>query len=196
MLRAYEGSVVTITTGQVPKTMPYDVVIRYETKTPGDWEIGYITIVRPDEYDPEGPCANAHPSLETNVPFVLPETRTGSVAISDICLERGKVYKVRITFERHRNSVGNPVAHIYVDSLLLVPRIEVTPILDGEGPSEARRREYIELGCNETYYEVNYEKDTRQECIDLRSTVSTYVFDGAIRECFITLFEFLSILCV
>lgn len=65
---------------------------------------------------------------------------------------------------------------------MLVPRIEVTPIFHGNPPAEVRYREYQNLGCNQTYYDVNYDMDARPECKDLLNMVSVFVFNGATRE--------------
>lgn len=100
--------------------MSYDVAIRYQTATRGDWEDARITIVRPDGYDPEGPCANSHPSYEDRVPFSLPEYETSVVALYDVCLEQGKAYKFKINFQRHRQHEDNPSAQILIDSVILI----------------------------------------------------------------------------
>lgn len=97
--------------------MTYDVVVRYLTQTRGNWEDARITLERPEGYDPEGPCANSHPSYEQQIPFSLPENDNKVVALHDICLEENKVYKFKIHFERHRNSEDNPAAQILIDSV-------------------------------------------------------------------------------
>jgi laminin, beta 1 len=67
--------------------------------------------------------------------------------------------------------------------LVLIPRIEVTPIFAGSAPAENRMREYVRHGCNQTYYEVNYDSSVvAGECKDLLNQVSIYVFNGATRE--------------
>lgn len=97
--------------------MPYDVVVRYQTQVRGDWDVARITIERPDGYELEGSCSNAHPSYEQNVAFALPEGRTSVAALSNICLEKDKVYKVKLYFERHRQNEDNPAAQILIDSV-------------------------------------------------------------------------------
>ncbi|XP_055377658.1 laminin subunit beta-1 isoform X2 [Condylostylus longicornis] len=177
--RLPEKSELEITADNIPRTMTYDVVVRYMTTSRNDWEDAKITIVRPDEYDPNNECANSHPSLEQDVPFYLPEDQRYVVSLKDICLEKGKVYKFRLYFERQRRGEDNPAAQIMIDSLTLVPRIEVTPVFHGDAPAENRRREYDHYNCNQTYYDVNFEGHSYEQCKDLFNTVSTYVYDGA-----------------
>lgn len=64
----------------------------------------------------------------------------------------------------------------------MIPRIEATPIFSGSPPAESRKHDYVALGCNETYYDVNYNAETREKCKDLLNTVSIYVFGGAARK--------------
>lgn len=115
--RVHEGTELEITVDNVPRTMSYDVTVRYQTQVRGDWEVARITVVRPEAYNPEGPCANSHPSYEQEIPFTLPEHDTSVVALSNTCLESGKIYKIKLYFERHRQNEDNPSAQILIDSV-------------------------------------------------------------------------------
>lgn len=118
--RVHEGTELEFTGIQIPRTMHYDVVVRYQTQGRGDWEVARITIERPDGYDHEGACSDVHPSYEQNVQFALPEQTTSVSALNNICLEHGKVYKVKLYFERHRLNEDNPAAQILIDSVCLI----------------------------------------------------------------------------
>lgn len=115
--RVHEGTELSINVDSVPRTMQYDVLVRYQTQVRGDWDVARITIERPDGYDHEGACSNAHPSYEQNIAFALPETSTSVNALNNVCLERGKVYKVKLYFERQRQTEDNPAAQILIDSV-------------------------------------------------------------------------------
>lgn len=180
LTRVSEGTDLTFTVDDIPRTMSYDVVVRYQTQSRGDWDVARITVLRPDEYDGTGPCGDhTHPSMEDRIPFRLPEGATNVVALTDVCLERGKVYKVRLSFERQHPQDSNPAAQILIDSLSILPRIEDTVILTGSPPAENRRREYIANDCNRTYYDIDYKTRASPECEELFKTVGIYVFDGA-----------------
>ncbi|XP_065087000.1 laminin subunit beta-1 isoform X1 [Ochlerotatus camptorhynchus] len=178
-IRAYEGTELKFTVDDIPKTMNYDVVVRYSPQMKGDWEDIQTSVIRPDEYDPEGPCANSYPDYERDIHTTLSEYETSAVALHDVCLETGKTYKFIVSFQRHDPYKDNGAAQILIDSIVLVPRIEVTPIFHGNPPAEVRYREYQNLGCNQTYYDVNYDMDARPECKDLLNMVSVFVFNGA-----------------
>ncbi|XP_034670103.1 laminin subunit beta-1 [Drosophila subobscura] len=177
--RVPENSELVFTVDNIPRSMPYDVVIRYQSTSRGDWDDAYITLVRPDEIDPDGECAElvAATASETRIPFNLPDRNRQVVALNDVCLEAGKVYKFKIYFERRRHNEDSPTATILVDSLTLIPRIEVTPIFTGSPMADLRRREYAKHNCNQSLYDINYKSDP--ECRDLDNYVSTYVHDGA-----------------
>lgn len=177
--RVNEGAELEFTVDTVPRTLPYDVLIRYQTQSRGDWDIARITIIRPDGVDPNGPCAASHPSNEQDVPFRLPEYATSTIALSSVCLEKGQTYKVRILFERQHEQEDTPAAQILIDSLSILPQIEATPLLQGTPAADNRHREYIANRCNETYYELDYELRATPECKDLLDSVSIFVFDGA-----------------
>lgn len=123
-IRVPEGNEIIFTVDSVPKTTEYDVTIRYETQLRGGWEQATATIERPEPYDPEGPCANAHPSYEDRVPFSLPEYDRSVVALQNVCLEQGKVYKFKIHFARHRSHEDDATAQILIDSV----RISFGPV--------------------------------------------------------------------
>lgn len=182
-VRATEGSKFEFTIEDVPKPGQYDIVIRYLPQTRGDWEDVRITIVRPDIYDPskEDKC-NIDPEKESDIPTVLPEYDRSVTALDDVCLESGKVYKLIIKFNSQRRSEDNPAAQILIDSIALIPRIEVFPIFSGTPLAENRLREYTNFNCNTTYYDVNYDQKLNEQCRDLLNAVSKVQFNGATRK--------------
>lgn len=177
--RVNEGNELIFTVNDLPKTMTYDVVIRYQTHTPGDWEVGTISIVRPEPYDPNGPCADSYPQTEDRVPFTLPDRHSSVVALNDICLEENKEYKAKLLFERQRQSEENPAAQILIDSLAVIPRIEATTLLNGSPAADNLRNFYGENHCNYTFYDIDYEERSSPDCKNLLDSVSIFMYDGA-----------------
>lgn len=179
--RLGEGGELTFTVDSVPQSMPYDVLVRYQTQARGDWEVARITLIRPDQIDPNGPCANSHPSYEERVPFELSEYGTSVVALPSVCLERGKVYQVKLLFESHRQNENDPAAQILVDSISIIPQIEATPIMSGSPAADDRRRLFEENRCNETFYELEYELRATPECKTLIDTTGIYINNGSVQ---------------
>ncbi|TMW54832.1 hypothetical protein DOY81_000065 [Sarcophaga bullata] len=180
-IRVPENSELIITVDDIPRSMPYDVVIRYQSTSRGNWEDAFITLIRPDEVDPEGDCAAAVPpgSSISRVHFGLPDRERQVIALREVCLEAGKVYKFKIHFERRRQNEDNPTATIMIDSLTLIPRIELTPVFSGSPLAEDRRQEYYDLGCNQSLYDLRYVAFANKRCRELENYVSTIIHDGA-----------------
>lgn len=182
-VRATEGTKIEFTIDDVPKTGQYDIIVRYVPQIKGDWEDVRITVIRPDIFDPSGehPC-NIDPAREAEVPTTLSEYDRSVVALYDVCLESGKVYKLIISFDRKNRYEENPTAQILIDSIALVPRIEVTSIFQGGPPGENRMREFVHFNCNTTYYDVNYDQKLNEKCRELLNAVSIVQFNGATRK--------------
>lgn len=177
--RVNEGQELVFTVDEIPKTMPYDVVVRYQTQSRGDWEVAKITIIRPPGDIDAGPCRIQHPTYENDIPFVLPERDSSVVALSNICLEHGKLYKIKLLFERQRRVEDNPAAQILIDSLTAIPRIDATQVFTGSPEADNIHQTFIEHDCNATFYGIDFEDRSSPECKDLLDTVSIFVFDGA-----------------
>lgn len=169
----------------MPKTSQYDVVIRYVPQQKGDWEDVFVTIIRPDIYDPSSsdPCRNKDPAYETDVPTTLSEYDRSSVVLYDICLEKDKKYKFVITFRSQRRQESNPSAQILIDSIALIPRIEVTTLFSQRPETRNIVDEMKRLNCNTTYYEVNYDKKLDQDCKNLIDSIAIIINNGATGEC-------------
>lgn len=182
-MRVPENSELVIPVDDIPRSMPYDVLIRYQSTSRGDWENAYITVIRPDEVDPEGDCAAAVPPgssiYESRVAFNLPDRDRQVVALRNVCLEAGKSYKFKINFERQRHNEDNPTATIMIDSLTLIPRIELTTVFSGSPIADSRRQEYYQMGCNQSLYDMRYSTFADERCRELENYVSTVIYDGA-----------------
>ncbi|XP_073827458.1 laminin subunit beta-1 [Musca autumnalis] len=182
-IRVPENSELVMIVDDIPRSMPYDVLIRYQSTSRGDWEDAYITLIRPDEVDPEGDCADLVPPgssvYESRVPFVLHDRDRQVIAMREVCLEAGKKYNFKIHFERRRHNEDNPTSTILIDSLTLIPRIELTSIFRGSPTADARRLQYYQMGCNQSLYDITYSSYADQRCKELEDYVSTVIYDGA-----------------
>lgn len=165
----------------MPKTSQYDVVIRYVPQQKGEWEDVLVTIIRPDIYDPSSsdPCRNKDPVYETDVHTSLNEYDRSSVVLYDVCLEKGKTYKFVITFRSQRHQESNPSAQILIDSVALIPRIEVTTLFSQRPETRNILDEFKRYNCNTTYLEVNYDKKLDRECQDLINSIAVIINNGA-----------------
>lgn len=116
-MKAYEGSDLTFTIDDVPKTMNYDIQIRYLPQIKGSWEDVRVSLVRPDAIGEGSGCYNANPFEEQEKQLRLEEYDSKVVALEDLCLEEGKVYKFIVSLHRQSPYEPNPKSQILVDSV-------------------------------------------------------------------------------
>ncbi|XP_012252560.2 laminin subunit beta-1-like [Athalia rosae] len=178
-MRAYEGSTLTFSVDDIPKTMEYDVVVRYEPEMPGAWEDVQILIERDGPVDPDGPCREWQPSDDRRLVQLYPD-RHSIVAIRNVCLEAGKRYTVHLNFKAFSARRDTPSASILVDSIALVPRPDNIPFFKGSPPAEVRLREYEAYRCGEVFYDLyGKPQDVPDICKKYHYSIGTYVFEGA-----------------
>jgi coxsackievirus/adenovirus receptor len=116
-LRVYEGGDLHFTVDNVPKTMNYDIQLRYQQQIPGDWEDVRFSVIRPDAVGHDSSCYNINPLEEQEKSLRLNERESNVIAISDLCLEEGKTYKFIVSFHRHGVYEPNANAQILIDSV-------------------------------------------------------------------------------
>jgi laminin, beta 1 len=116
-LKVHEGGDLSFTIDDVPKTMNYDVVLRYSPQVRGNWEDVRISVIRPDPIGHSSECYNINPHEESEASLYLDERETSTIALKDLCLEQGKTYKFIVSFNRQSRYESNPKAHILVDSV-------------------------------------------------------------------------------
>lgn len=199
----------------IPKTMNYDVLLRYAPQQRGDWEDVRVSLIRPDGVAEDSGCFNLNPLDEQERSLRLNDYDTKTIALSDLCLEEGKTYTFVFSFNRQSPYEPNPKAQILIDSvrnllnfgiilqslpinyffqLTLIPRIEVTSIFAGSSSATSRHQEFEQNRCNESYYDIDVDPSLPQ-CQELVNMAATLVFNGATRKYQLTTmlqFKFLS----
>lgn len=116
-MKVYEGGDITFTVDNVPKTMNYDVQLRYSPQIRGSWDDLRVNLVRPDGIGHDSACYNINPLEEQELKRSLNEYETHTIILQDLCLEEGKTYKFIISLQRQSSYEPNSKAHILVDSV-------------------------------------------------------------------------------
>lgn len=131
-VRVFEKSSLDFTIDDIMKSMEYDIVVRYEPEIGGVWENVQIVIERDGPVDADGPCANWRPSDDTLRLRLTPDMHS-TVAIHNVCLESGKKYTVKLTFQAYNDRQETPQASILVDSVRYdhesIHSLDLTPFL-------------------------------------------------------------------
>ncbi|GFX23698.1 laminin subunit beta-1 [Trichonephila clavipes] len=66
-MRTFEGSSLEFDVTDIPESLEYDIIIRYEPQLPGQWEEARIVIERPGPVEMNGPCANTIPQDDIKI---------------------------------------------------------------------------------------------------------------------------------
>ncbi|KAM9375661.1 laminin subunit beta-4 [Pholidichthys leucotaenia] len=131
LVRVSEGAGLRFTVDNLPSSMEYQLVMRYEPESPSDW-LASISITM---LSPGNSGCNSHPSGSKTL--VLPGNSRGSVMDSSVCLNAGGRYWVDVVFHEPSGSEGS---HILIDSLGLIPRMESVQDLCSQSDLDSFRR--------------------------------------------------------
>uniref|UniRef100_A0A665X2H1 Laminin subunit beta-2-like n=1 Tax=Echeneis naucrates TaxID=173247 RepID=A0A665X2H1_ECHNA len=185
--RVPEGGSLDFFISDIPYSMEYDLLIRYEAQMPRDWEEVRITVVRPGPIPTSSPCGNTIPnddrltvSLPAGVRFVVPP--------QPVCLERGVTYTLRFEFILFPSELGiscccpSTLKHLLPVPLqiALMPRHSYMEMFNaGDPASNIRKQTYERYRCHEGAKSVARPlmSDT---CAKLITSMSAIINDGAL----------------
>uniref|UniRef100_A0A1A8S5L6 Laminin, beta 2 (Laminin S) n=1 Tax=Nothobranchius rachovii TaxID=451742 RepID=A0A1A8S5L6_9TELE len=166
----------------VPYSMEYDLLIRYESQMPRDWEEVRITVIRPGLIPTSSPCGNTIPDDDRLI-VSLPAGSRFVVPLQPVCLEEGVTYTLRFEFTRYQdaNSILNGAAFavILVDSIALMPRHSSMEMFNaGDPASNIRKQTYERYRCYEGTKSV-IRPQMSDTCAKLISSMSAVINNGA-----------------
>ncbi|XP_069485257.1 laminin subunit beta-1 [Ambystoma mexicanum] len=132
-VRVPEGSYLEFYVNNIPHSMEYDILIRYEPQLPEEWEEAVITVIRPDKVLTSSRCGNTVPDDDNQVVSLAPSSRY-VVLPRPVCFEKGLNYTVRLELPRYSSSnfdVENP--YTLIDSMVLLPHCKSLDIFSMGG---------------------------------------------------------------
>uniref|UniRef100_A0A8B9RKF8 Laminin subunit beta 2 n=1 Tax=Astyanax mexicanus TaxID=7994 RepID=A0A8B9RKF8_ASTMX len=180
--RAPEGGTLEFIINNIPYSMEYDVLIRYELQMPRDWEEVRVTVVRPGPIPTSSPCGNTIPADDL-LTVSMPSGSRFMVLPQPVCLEKGIRYTLRLEFVRYADKNSIPSfsnANILIDSIALLPRhTSLEMFVAGDPASLARKQSYERHRCHETAKSVTRPALT-DACAKLISSMSAIIIDGAL----------------
>lgn len=179
-MKVFEDDHFEVTIDDIPTSMDYDIVIRYEPQLPGTWEEVSLNIERPGPIDLDGQCANSDPRDDV-ASVILPDNARSVTVIPPVCFEAGKSYKIRIDFGRHKTDAPNTRASVLIDSIVLVPRVTSLPFFyNNSQVAEAWRRGYEQANCQDEYYYNLNKNEISDTCKKYHASIGFYVFNGGL----------------
>lgn len=181
-VRATERTAVSFEIDDIQISKPYSIVLRYEA--PRDqvgWENVLISVVRPENQDPNGPCGHVTPNDDFIKARLYPGHRYHEVR-SPICLEAGLKYEIRVEFGEKRTGAPDRAAAILFDSIVLAPPTEELDIFKGSSLADYHRQEYERYQCRNLVLALSPKEQLSEVCTRYICPVAATVFNKTI-EC-------------
>ncbi|XP_066554307.1 laminin subunit beta-2 isoform X2 [Amia ocellicauda] len=177
--RVPEGGTLEFHISNIPFSMEYDVLIRYEPQLPAEWEEVRVTVVRPGPIPTSSPCGNTIPADDL-LSVSLPPGARYVVLPQPVCLERRVSYTLRLEFSHYRSREKVPNANVLVDSIVLLPRYSSLEIfISGDPVSISRKESFERYRCHDNSKAV-VKPQPNDVCAKLLASMSAIIHDGAL----------------
>ncbi|VDK43423.1 unnamed protein product [Anisakis simplex] len=182
-VRANERTTLTFIIDNLVQSMQYNIIIRYQQtqQDPFGWENAQLTVVRPGDPSPDGPCSNSLPSDDFLIVRFHPGGRFVEVK-PDVCLEAGVRYEIRFQMGEKRTGFPDRSAAILIDSIVLAPPTDVLPIFKGSANAEQHRLEFDRYQCRNQALSLTPLTDLSEVCSRYICPVAAIVFNQSL-EC-------------
>ncbi|XP_061591132.1 laminin subunit beta-1a isoform X2 [Cololabis saira] len=115
-----EGAFLEFSVDNIPHSMEYSILVRYEPQLPDLWEEVLMTVMRPGPIRTDSRCVNTVPDDDHQMTSLHPGSRY-VVLPRPVCLESGLNYTIRLSLLLY--SAGSDIQSPYtlVDSIVLMP---------------------------------------------------------------------------
>ncbi|RMX57034.1 hypothetical protein pdam_00006173 [Pocillopora damicornis] len=164
----------------VPYTGEYNILVRYEPKDSGLWQVN-VMIQRLDGLPlTSGKCVNATNADDPNYgnfSAILQTRRRYVLMLPSVCLEKDVSYVVKVTYSRDESNKDG-VDSILTDSMVLVPYVESVSIFQGPD-GEQRKKVFDQFSCLDFNLEPASPRPQLPDvCKQLIFAMSSVIYDG------------------
>uniref|UniRef100_A0AAY4DT57 Laminin, beta 1b n=1 Tax=Denticeps clupeoides TaxID=299321 RepID=A0AAY4DT57_9TELE len=119
-----EGEKMEFSIDNTPKSMEYELLIRYEPQLPDEWEQLLVEVKRSRPL--EGQCSTTD--------YQSVSLRPGSRYVSlpwPVCFDRGQNYTVELSLPHYSSHSNHQSPYMYIDSMVLMPRVNSLDLFSG-----------------------------------------------------------------
>uniref|UniRef100_A0A8C1VN89 Laminin, beta 4 n=1 Tax=Cyprinus carpio TaxID=7962 RepID=A0A8C1VN89_CYPCA len=167
-VRVQDGAGLRFNVRNIPATLHYYVVVRYEPESTDDWT-AILNIVSFGSGDRR--CLN-DPSDKM---FTLPASGRTATLDLPICLSDGNKYHVDITFRKMPSADPQITSYILIDSMGLIPKVDSLPNLCTQSYlAQFQQYRCIELGAQAGQHTLP------EVCEKLIGSMSAFIHNGAV----------------
>ncbi|XP_035645885.1 laminin subunit beta-1-like [Oncorhynchus keta] len=125
-----EGAYLEFFIDNIPHSMEYDILIRYEPQLPDQWEEVLMTVMRPSVISADSRCANTMPDDDNQMISLHPGSRY-AVLPRPVCFEAGMNYTVRLSLPLYSALSDVQSPYTLIDSIVLMPHCKNLEIFTG-----------------------------------------------------------------
>ncbi|XP_041851949.1 laminin subunit beta-1a [Melanotaenia boesemani] len=125
-----EGAFLEFTVDNIPHSMEYDILIRYEPQLPDQWEEVLMTVMRPEPIRADSRCVNTMPDDDNQMISLHPGSRY-VVLPRPVCFESGLSYTIRLSLTLYSALTDVQSPYTLIDSIVLMPHCKNMEIFTG-----------------------------------------------------------------
>ncbi|XP_059361476.1 laminin subunit beta-1b isoform X2 [Carassius carassius] len=173
-----EGETLRFNIYNLPRSMEYNLMIRYEPLLPDEWEKVVVQIERPRDTYPSAHCTSTYSDNQT---ISLHPGSRYVVLPGPVCLEKGQNYTVKINFRQYSSYSYHTYPHTLVDSMVLLPEVQDLDLFSGEAQQWENWEMFQKYRCMERSQGV-IKIPLTDICKDFIFSVSALLHNGAL-EC-------------
>lgn len=115
-----EGAFLEFSVDNIPHSMEYDILIRYEPQLPDQWEEVLMTVMRPGPITADSRCVNTVPDDDHQTISLHPGSRYVAFP-RPVCFESGLNYTIRLSLPLYSALSDVQSPYTLIDSIVLMP---------------------------------------------------------------------------